>query len=333
MNIHHHNDFIITNDDDNYNNSPSNYIARNTRLPDSSSSDSKSDASIEQEQEILVEDLEEQYWEDNFAQQITQAQRLIAEIDLENTKKKEKELITSPVATNNLNKGNKNNDNKNTDNLNIESEQRIPINNAMADATAKRLAEIQETTHLMTLMNKLCKSISNYTEKDHVAPQCKLAKPQMSGDKKPTAYEEMKVCFKCRQKGHFASKCTQEFITLKQCTKCNGKNYSEQDCWKNKNQQKCQLCDSTEHIAKNCPTIVSKPENDKICQICDIKGHDARTCYKIGNYVRPQRNYASPTCQLCGIRGHAAKNCGMQRENQQRPQVRFNENNTNVEPT
>ncbi|XP_044019457.1 J domain-containing protein DDB_G0295729-like [Aphidius gifuensis] len=165
INIHHHNDSIITNDDDNYNDSYSNYIARNTTLPDSNSSDSKSEASIEQEQEISIENLEEQCWEDELTQQVLQAQNLIAKIDLENTKKKEKELRTSPVATNNLNKGNKNNDNKNTGNLNIEPEQRIPINNKMADATAKRLAEIQETTHLMTLMNKLCKSISTYTGK------------------------------------------------------------------------------------------------------------------------------------------------------------------------
>ncbi|XP_044005907.1 trihydrophobin-like [Aphidius gifuensis] len=57
---------------------------------------------------------------------------------------------------------------------------------------------------------------------------------------------------------------------------------------------------------------------------------------KIGNYVRPQQSYASPTCRLCGIRGHAARNCGMQRENQQRPQVRFNEKPTpmwNQRPT
>ena len=73
---------------------------------------------------------------------------------------------------------------------------------------------------------------------------------------------------------------------------------------------KCQICEKSGHLAKQCR---SQDTDTNVCQLCNKAGHIANRCFKFKlntDNLSPQIEARSHlNCQLCERSGHTAATC------------------------
>ncbi|KAK4945981.1 hypothetical protein LTR10_014783 [Elasticomyces elasticus] len=139
--------------------------------------------------------------------------------------------------------------------------------------------------------------------------------------------EQVKVqCHLCGEDGHRVRDCTQERRKAgRACKICESEEHLAKDC-PNREKRACRNCGDEDHMAKECPnrevrTCHNCGEEDHIskdctqprkqkCRICDAEDHLQRDCPKKDEAgPRPRTDWSKVTCSVCQQIGHGRARC------------------------
>jgi len=184
---------------------------------------------------------------------------------------------------------------------------------------------------------RLSKTCSHKEQKETVEGSKDRKSENYEGSKSRGARGDVSqiTCYKCRNVGHYASKCPTQGDERRQGGERRyennhdnrGDSDSERDNTygsKNSRNVTCFNCNKTGHYARNCSTAgEGKPferrakDSNDLCYVCQLPGHIARACpnreegedKKGGENQESAKLLSQMTCYKCGNKGHFANKC------------------------
>ena len=110
------------------------------------------------------------------------------------------------------------------------------------------------------------------------------------------------LCNNCGELGHMSKACPQERMEHERvkvvCALCGEDGHRVRDCTQERKKpgggRPCRICESTEHLAAECPN-----KEKRACRNCGSEDHMAKEC--------PDRE--KRTCRNCGSEDHMARDC------------------------
>ncbi|EXJ89847.1 hypothetical protein A1O3_02914 [Capronia epimyces CBS 606.96] len=145
-------------------------------------------------------------------------------------------------------------------------------------------------------------------------------------DERITREQVTVTCYLCGEAGHRVRDCTQERKKAgRACRICESEDHIAKDC-PNREKKACRNCGSEDHLARECPdrekrTCRKCGEEDHIardctnapkrtCNICDAEDHLARECpQKDEAGPRPRKDWSQVVCSICEKKGHGRARC------------------------